>query len=81
MPLVQRFGWLTDHAGADIPAPERQNLIRLAAKGRKAFLGPRDRVEGAIGYDETWRLFINVTREDLHGSAGLGQRRSARKEQ
>jgi len=28
------------------------------------------------GYDETWRLFVNVTREELHGSAGLGRRKA-----
>jgi len=37
-------------------------------------------VQGAIGYDETWRLFVNVTREELHGSAGLGRRKALRKD-
>ena len=37
-------------------------------------------MQGAIGYDETWRLFVNVTREELHGSAGLGRRKTIRKE-
>jgi hypothetical protein len=30
-------------------------------------------VQGAISYDKTWRVFVNATREDLQGSAGLGQ--------
>lgn len=34
----------------------------------------------SIGYDETRRIFVNVLREELHGSAGLGQRKSIRKE-
>jgi hypothetical protein len=34
----------------------------------------------AIGYDETWRLFVNVHQEELHGSAGLGRRKSIRKD-
>jgi hypothetical protein len=34
----------------------------------------------AIGYDETWRVFVNVTREELHGSAGLGRRKGIRKD-
>jgi hypothetical protein len=52
----------------------------LAGHSRKAFLGPKAEVKGAIGYDETWRLFVNVTREELHGSAGLGRRRTVKKE-
>ena len=37
-------------------------------------------VQDAIGYDKTWRLFVNVSREELHGSAGLGRRKTVRKE-
>ena len=40
---------------------------------------PEHRVPGAIGYYETWRLFVNVSREELYGIAGLGQRKTARK--
>jgi hypothetical protein len=36
-------------------------------------------VRDAIGYDETWHLFVNVRREELRGSAGLGQRKTIRK--
>jgi predicted transcriptional regulator of viral defense system len=78
--LVRRIGWLADHAGADIPAGERERLLRLAGHSRKAFLGPKGEVKDAIGYDQTWRLFVNVTREELHGSAGLGRRRTVKKE-
>jgi len=41
---------------------------------------PLRKVPGAIGYDKTWRLFVNVTPEELHGSAGLGRRKAVRKE-
>lgn len=78
--LVRRFGWLADHSGADIPAGERERLLRLAGHSRKTFLGPREAVKGAIGYDDTWRLFVNLTREELHGSAGLGRRRAVKRE-
>ncbi len=78
--LVRRFGWLADHAGADIPAADRDRLLRLAGHSRKSFLGPRKEVQGAIGYDDTWRLFVNVTPEELNGSAGLGRRRTIQKE-
>ncbi|PYX51592.1 MAG: hypothetical protein DMG76_31590 [Acidobacteria bacterium] len=82
--LVRRFGWLVDHVQADVPPAVRDRLLQLAARSRKAALGPdpaRAReVKGAIGYNETWRLFINVPREELHGSTGLGRRKAIRKE-
>ena len=82
--LVRRFGWLVDHVNADIPPDIRDRLFRLAAKSRATWLGPDPArapvVPGAIGYDETWRLFVNVTPEELHGSAGLGRRKAVRKE-
>ena len=82
--LARRFGWLVDHVKADIPLAVRDRLIRLAAQSRKTWLGTdpaRAReVKEAIGYDETWRLFVNVPREELHGSAGLGRRKAIRKE-
>ena len=78
--LVRRFGWLADHAGADIPAGERARLLRLAGARRKALLGPKREVKGAIGYDGTWRLFVNLTPEELHDSAGLGRRRTIKRE-
>ena len=82
--LARRFGWLVDHIKADVPPAVRERLIRLAARSRATFLGPdparAHTVPGAIGYDNTWRLFVNVTREELHGSAGLGLRKSIRKD-
>jgi predicted transcriptional regulator of viral defense system len=78
--LVRRFGWLADHVGTDVPAAERERLLRLAARSSTAFLGPRGDVKGAIGYNKTWRLFVNVTREELRGSAGLGRRRTVKRE-
>ncbi len=79
--LVRRFGWLADHVKADIPPAVRERLFGLAVRSRKTWLGaaPGHAVPGAIGYDETWRLFVNVSREELHGSAGLGQRKTVRK--
>jgi predicted transcriptional regulator of viral defense system len=81
--LVRRFGWLLDHAKADVPPEIRDLLLRLAAHSRKTWLGPDPArttvVNGAIGYDKTWHLFVNVTREELHGSAGLGRRKGVRK--
>ena len=78
--LVRRFGWVADHVGADVPAAERERLLRLAARSSKALLGPRGEVKGAIGYNKTWRLFVNVTREDLSSSAGLARRRTVKRE-
>jgi predicted transcriptional regulator of viral defense system len=78
--LVRRFGWLADHAGANISAGERKRLLRLAGGNRKALFGPKGEVKGAVGYDDTWRLFVNLTREELQGSAGVGRRRTVTKE-
>ena len=82
--LARRFGWLVDHVKADVPAEIHDRLLRLAARSRKTWLGPdpgrTSAVHGAIGYDETWRLFVNVTQEELHGSAGLGRRKPVRKD-
>lgn len=82
--LARRFGWLVDHIEADVPNAVRDRLLRLAALSRKTWFGTdsaRARVvQGAIGYDKTWRVFVNATREDLQGSAGLGRRKALRKE-
>jgi predicted transcriptional regulator of viral defense system len=76
--LVRRFGWLADHIKMDIPADVRERLLRLTGHSRKVSLGPaaEKKVRGAIGYDNTWRLFINVPSEELHGSGGPGQRKA-----
>ena len=81
--LVRRFGWLADHVNADIPPEIRERLTGLTGGGStRARLGPPHyhTVQDAIGYDKTWRLFVNVPREELHGSAGLGRRKAVRKE-
>jgi hypothetical protein len=37
---------------------------------------PTTKVRGAIGYDKTWRLFVNAPREELRESAGsAGEKR------
>jgi predicted transcriptional regulator of viral defense system len=79
--LVRRFGWLVDHVKADVPADIRERLLRSVSHKNRASLSPKRGVEGAIGYDDTWRLFVNVAREELHGSAGLGRRIAVKKEQ
>jgi predicted transcriptional regulator of viral defense system len=82
--LARRFGWLADYVKAELPHAARDRLLHVAAHSRKTYLGPdpaRARpVEEAIGYDETWRLFVNVKREELQGSAGLGRRKAVKKD-
>jgi len=82
--LARRLGWLTDYVKADVPPEARDRLLQLAARSRKTYLGPdpaRARaLEGAMGYDETWRVFVNVKPEELQGSAGLGRRKAVRKD-
>jgi predicted transcriptional regulator of viral defense system len=80
--LVRRFGWLADHVQADMPPDIRQQLMHLIGRRTRARLGPAHFkiAHNAIGYDKTWRIFVNVTREELHDSAGLGRRKSIRKD-
>ena len=79
-PLIRRVGWLVDYVNADIPRPERERLLRLAGNGLKTFLGPKRELEGAIGYNETWHLFVNVTAKELYGCAGLARRQTIKRE-
>lgn len=82
--LARRIGWLVDYVKADVPPAARKRLLHLAAQSRKTWLGPdpaRARaVEGVIGYDKTWRLFVNVSKNELRGSAGLGHRKALSKD-
>jgi predicted transcriptional regulator of viral defense system len=80
--LVRRFGWLIDHARTEAPGDIRERLMSLTGRSTRAWLGssPRHDVPSAIGYDRVWRLFVNVTPEELNGSAGMGQRRSIKRD-
>jgi predicted transcriptional regulator of viral defense system len=80
--LVRRFGWVMDHVKGDMPADVRERLLRLAARGPRTWMGPNPttKVRGAIGYDKTWRLFVNVPRDELRESAGLGHRKVLKKD-
>ncbi|MFY9912519.1 MAG: type IV toxin-antitoxin system AbiEi family antitoxin [Candidatus Sulfotelmatobacter sp.] len=79
--LVRRFGWLADHVQSDMPSEVRQRLMEFGGSNTRARLGPPHyhTVRNPIGYDKTWRIFVNVNREDLHDSAGLGRRKSVKK--
>jgi predicted transcriptional regulator of viral defense system len=80
--LARRFGWVMDHVKADMPADIRERLLRFAARGPRTWMGPNPttKVRGAIGYDKTWRLFVNVPRDELRESAGLGHRKVLKKD-
>jgi len=82
--LARRVGWLVDHVKADVPANARERLLEQAVRSRNTWLGPdpvRGRaVEGALGYDEKWRVFVNVRKDELRGSAGLGHRKALKKD-
>jgi predicted transcriptional regulator of viral defense system len=79
--LARRFGWLADFIKADMPSSARARIVDQAARSRKTWLGspPEHVVPRAIGYDETWRIFVNVAPEELHGLTGLGQRKAVEK--
>ncbi len=80
--LVRRFGWVMEHVKADMPAGVRDRLRQFAARGPRTWMGPNPerKVQGAIGYDQTWRLFVNVSREELRESTGVGQRKALKKD-
>jgi len=82
--LVRRFGWFLDYLNADLPEDVRARLLKLAGRSRKTWLGTdptRARaVKGALGFDETWRVFVNVTADELRGSAGLARRKTIKKD-
>ena len=80
--LVRGLGWLVDHVKADVLADIREGLLRRAARGPKTWMGPNQnvKVREAVGYDETWRLFVNVRREELRESGGLGHRMTLKKD-
>jgi len=71
-----------DHVKAEMPADIHERLLRLAARGPRTWMGPNParKVQGAIGYDKTWNLFVNVSREELRESAGLGRRKALKKD-
>lgn len=82
-PLLHRVGWLLDHVKADVPNDVRAHLLDVSTHTRKTWLGPGPalaRAQHAIGFDETWRLLVNVSAEELRASAGLGQRKTIRKD-
>jgi len=74
--LMQRFGWLSDHADAEVPPNERERLLRMTRHARRTDFGPASAVTNPLGTDHTWRIHVNVSREDLQASAGLARRRS-----
>ena len=77
--LVRQFGWLADHAKTDMPGDVRAHLLKYVDRNLSAFLGPKRRVRGAIGYNAAWRLTVNVTPNELHVSHGLGRKQTARR--
>lgn len=81
--LARRVGWLADFAQANIPPDARSRIEAVAALSRKTWLGIAPAIEnvpGALGYDEKWRIFINVTAKDLNGTAGTGRHKFINKE-
>jgi len=67
---------------ADLPADIRERLLRRAARGPRTWMGPNpaNKIQGAIGYDKIWNLFVNVSHEELRESAGLGQRKTPKED-
>ena len=77
--LVRRFGWLADHVGAEFSEDVRVHLRELAAGSGKSFFGPKKPKHGAIGYQSTWQLTVNVSEEELRESASLARRKTVKR--
>ena len=77
--LVRRFGWLTDHIGADMPEDVRTQLRTLAAGSGTSFLGPKKPKPDAIGYKSCWQLSVNIGKEELRESAGQARRQTLKR--
>ena len=82
--LARRLGWLLDHVGASDEVDLRNRLRYIGSRTPKTWLGGNPSrgsvLEGAIGYDKKWRVFVNVTPEELQGTSGLGRRMDLEKE-
>ena len=74
--LTQRFGWLADHAGAEVPPAQRERLLQMTRHARRTDFGPAGAISNPLGTDDTWRIHVKLSREDLQASAGLARRRS-----
>jgi predicted transcriptional regulator of viral defense system len=76
--LARRTGWLLEYVNANVPPAARDALVAQAARSRNTWFGPdpvRARaVEGAMGYDEKWKVFVNVRKDELRDSVGLAHR-------
>lgn len=76
--LARRFGWLADHAGAEIPDDACAHLQDLTKGSGRAFFGPRIPRPGSIGYQGNWQLTANVASHELRESAGAARRHRGR---
>ena len=78
--LMRKFGWLTDHVGADIPDDLRTRLLNETRTRRSvAILGPKEPAKEVIGYQGQWKLSVNVTDRDLAESGGLAKRHTIKR--
>lgn len=78
--LIRKFGWLTDRVGGEIPEGLRSRLRELAKKSdTKAILGPKTPKKNALGYQSDWKLSVNIGKEELSDSEGLGTRRTIKR--
>jgi len=80
--LARRVGWLADFVKTNIPSDARARIEAVASLSRKTWLGsaPTHEVPGALGFDKTWRIFVNVTATELKGIAGTGHHKVINRE-
>jgi predicted transcriptional regulator of viral defense system len=62
---VQRFGYLADTAGVDLPRDARIQLKSMIKKNSRSFLGSVARWGRAGRYDPAWQVLVNVPPREL----------------
>ncbi len=72
--LARRFGWLAEHAGAEIPEDVGERLRKIASGSGKSFYGSKASGQDAVGYQSSWQLVVNASGKELEESAGLAHR-------
>ncbi|MBN8555437.1 MAG: hypothetical protein J0L93_08335 [Deltaproteobacteria bacterium] len=73
-PLIRRFGWLIDHVGAEMPSEIREHLLKKASRGPRTIFGNKKILRQAFAEDDTWRISLHISKEELHGSAKMARR-------
>ncbi|WP_158933186.1 type IV toxin-antitoxin system AbiEi family antitoxin domain-containing protein [Acidisphaera sp. S103] len=65
--LIQRLGFVCDLVEATVPPPIRDKLRETVKAGYRSHFGPREKVEGVIGFVPDWGISVSLTKQQLLG--------------